>query len=128
MKKTDKSRKRMGFSLVEVLMALALVAFAVLTIFGLFASGLESAQDTVTDTQASLFALDLLGALEDMYRDTGAWYIAIKDLSGYPGAVGDCQWIPPLSTNWDSDMLGWIQVPPPGQTYTGIIFFADENQ
>jgi len=50
------SYKRSGFSLVEVNLAILLVALGMMAIFGLFPSGLKQADTAMSDTHAAMFA------------------------------------------------------------------------
>lgn len=51
---------RAGFSMVEVALALLVVGVGLLAVFGLFAGGLDINKKTIEDTQAALFADEVL--------------------------------------------------------------------
>lgn len=56
-------RCRNGFSLVEVNLAILLVALGMVTLFGLFPAGLREGESAVKDTQVALFADFVMGGL-----------------------------------------------------------------
>lgn len=47
-----RTRDRQGFSLIEIVLAVGIVAFALVTIFGLFGSALRSSTDTLSEVEA----------------------------------------------------------------------------
>jgi prepilin-type N-terminal cleavage/methylation domain-containing protein len=51
-----KMNSQAGFTLVEVVLAILVVALGLLSVFSLFPSGLRASEDTVADTRAGLFA------------------------------------------------------------------------
>ena len=54
---------RGGFSLVEVCLAILVVALGLLSIFGLFPSGLRASESATADTRAGLFAEEAFAAI-----------------------------------------------------------------
>src|SRR4051812_25866472 len=52
-----------GFSLVEVVLALGIVAFAVVAIMGMFPVALSSAKDSLSETHAAMIAQMVVGQI-----------------------------------------------------------------
>lgn len=52
-----------GFTLVEVVLAILVVALGLLSVFSLFPSGLRASEDTVADTRAGMFAETVFGQM-----------------------------------------------------------------
>lgn len=52
-----------GFSLIEVALALVVVAVGVLAMFGLMASGLDASSKSVSETQAAIFSQNVMNAI-----------------------------------------------------------------
>jgi prepilin-type N-terminal cleavage/methylation domain-containing protein len=52
-----------GFTLVEVVLAILVVALGVLSVFSLFPTGLRASEDTVADTRAGMFAETVFGQM-----------------------------------------------------------------
>lgn len=57
-------RKSAGFSLVEVTLAIGIIAFALLAIFALIPVGLNSSRDAIDDTTTSLIAQDIYNRIK----------------------------------------------------------------
>lgn len=55
-----KRTRRLGFSMVEVAMALLILSIGVLTMIGLMSGGLDMSKSAVDDTQNAIFASDVL--------------------------------------------------------------------
>ncbi|PTY01609.1 hypothetical protein DB346_12785 [Verrucomicrobia bacterium LW23] len=74
--------RRGAFSLVEVVIALGVVSFALIAILGMILVGMTSLKDSVADTSTSLLALNVrealvgkpcvAGPLDPLYYDAGA--------------------------------------------------------
>jgi hypothetical protein len=62
-----------GFSLVEVNLAILLVALGMLALFGLFPSGLRQGENAVNDTHAALLGDYILSGIEANASTTTAW-------------------------------------------------------
>lgn len=58
-----RKRNNSGFTLIEIAIALLVVAIGVLAVFALFGSGLDSSSRAIADTQAAMFADGVLNAL-----------------------------------------------------------------
>jgi len=56
-------RKRRGFSLVEVNIAILMIGLGMLVLFGLFPSGLREGENSITDTHCALFAKTVMEGL-----------------------------------------------------------------
>lgn len=79
------SGKTTGFSLVEVVIALGIVSFALIAIVGLIPVGLSSLKDSVTDTTVSLLVTNVreaivgqpfkAGPLPALYYDASARFL-----------------------------------------------------
>ncbi|MEY2480538.1 MAG: hypothetical protein QOI04_1465 [Verrucomicrobiota bacterium] len=59
-----KIQRQSGFSLVEVTLAIGIIGFALLAIFGLIPVGLKSSRDAVDDTKTSLMAQDIFNRVK----------------------------------------------------------------
>jgi prepilin-type N-terminal cleavage/methylation domain-containing protein len=57
------SRSRAGFSLIEIILAVAVIAFALTAILGLFPVAVGAATDSQRETQAALIARSILDQL-----------------------------------------------------------------
>ncbi len=57
-------KNKKGFSLVEVLLAMMILSMAVLTVFGLFGSGLQTNDRTIYTTRAAEFAQSVFAVIE----------------------------------------------------------------
>jgi prepilin-type N-terminal cleavage/methylation domain-containing protein len=64
---------RNGFTLVEVSLAVLVVALGILTVFALFPSGLRSAEDEVADTRAGLFAETVFSRMRGGVDELTLW-------------------------------------------------------
>lgn len=70
---TKKTRSRAGFSLMEVSLAILLVAIGLLTLFSLFPLGLREGQMAVVDTQEAMFSDQVLNGIKANAQDVAAW-------------------------------------------------------
>ena len=59
--------RRKGFTLIEVNLAMLVVALGLLAIFSLFPAGLKSCEDATGDTVTGMFAMESLTAMRDHY-------------------------------------------------------------
>lgn len=120
------SRKaQSGFSLVEVLVALGVLAFAGMAIFGLFSSGLLTAQETVADIQATLFGREVMNGIRAMNEDPATWNAYVIGLGG----PADFSEMPPPGENLTGEHDGWIQMPVRTNRITRtrqIVYFVDD--
>jgi prepilin-type N-terminal cleavage/methylation domain-containing protein len=71
----SRKRRRRGFSLIEVNLAMLLVGLGMLVLFGLFPSSLREGENAITDTHAALFATTVLDGLRAKAgaMDWSAW-------------------------------------------------------
>lgn len=69
----DETRQRAGFTLIEVSLAVLVVALGLLTVFSLFPSGLRSAEDEVADTRAGMFAETVFGKMRGGAEELVTW-------------------------------------------------------
>ena len=61
-------RARLGFSLVEVVVALGIITFCVIAILSLFSLGLRNARESESEIRAANLALSLIGRLRSAPR------------------------------------------------------------
>src|SRR5262245_23422926 len=95
--------RRAAFSLVEVLVAIFVVALGLLTLLTLFPLGALTMGQAIQDDRAALMAGNALAALQvwDAHRD--------------PGVIAAMTQDPPLPANWPADAPGWaVYVDPLG--------------
>jgi len=85
-----KTRRKRGFSLVEVCLAVLVVGLGLLSIFGLFPTGLAASEDAEKDTTAGLFANQTINSLQARADD-------LKP------RAGDAQGIRDAWTDWTRD-------------------------
>jgi len=81
------TRRESGFSMVEVLVALVVLAIGLLGIAALYLNSLQSGRTAIYRTQAINFAADMADRIR-MNRTAQAAYDA--DFDAYPLAVGTC--------------------------------------
>jgi prepilin-type N-terminal cleavage/methylation domain-containing protein len=62
-----------GFTLVEVVLAILVVALGVLSVFTLFPTGLRASEDTVADTRAGMFAEAVFGQMRGGAEELVLW-------------------------------------------------------
>lgn len=85
MSRASKHFPRAGFTLVEVSLAVLVVGLGLLTLFGLFPSGLRSGEEASADTRAGLFAqvvLDGMRANAGGLKDWAEWNDGAPGVSG----------------------------------------------
>jgi len=58
--------KREGFTLIEIALALVVVAIGVLAVFGLMSAGMNMCTKAISDTQMAVIASDFLGSIRAM--------------------------------------------------------------
>jgi hypothetical protein len=107
MRDTGQLRKgARGFSLVEVNLAILLVALGMLALFALFPSALREADTAITDTHTALFADYVLSGLEanasgmtnwNTWKDMAAFRPAVV-ASNTPGGIQVVQQAAPAAT------------------------------
>lgn len=73
-----------GFTLMEVALAIAVVAIGIMSLFALMTSGLESSAEALADTEAAVFADNVFGGLRGISSDLsrqreGAWETFFDD-------------------------------------------------
>jgi prepilin-type N-terminal cleavage/methylation domain-containing protein len=66
----NKSNKKDGFTLVEIALALLVVAIGVVSIMGLFPAGLQANQRSIDETRVAMFAEDVLGGVKTIIEET----------------------------------------------------------
>jgi len=79
-----------GFTLVEIALALLVVAIGVVSIMALFPAGLKSNQRAIEETRVAMFAEDVLGGVKTMIEET-PWQDVQTELQGQglPGVAPD---------------------------------------
>ena len=60
----DKSKHRSGFSLVEVVLALGVIAFSLVAILGVFPTGLASNRASINETRAAQLAQTIIATID----------------------------------------------------------------
>ena len=86
MKRDNRSRSRAGYSLVEVTLALLVVAIGLTSTFALFPEGLKATRTAVNDTEVGLFAdyvfstLAVTAAAKSAALGTGALDASVGDI------------------------------------------------
>ena len=63
-------KKREGFTLVEIALALLVVAIGIVSIMGLFPAGLQSNQQAIEETRVAMFAEDVLNGVKSFIEET----------------------------------------------------------
>ena len=63
-------KKREGFTLVEIALALLVVAIGIVSIMGLFPAGLQSNQQAIEETRVAMFAEDVLNGVKSVIEET----------------------------------------------------------
>lgn len=87
-----------GFSLVEVVLALGVIAFAIVGIMGLFPVAMRAAQESQRETRATLIARQILTDLES--SPPGSVLIAVSTNISSPSAFLSPP--PTLSSPWSN--------------------------
>jgi len=85
-----------GFSLVEISLALLVIAIGMLAILGMFPAGLDQNARSISDTHAALFAEEVFGSLR-VHAETN-WQ-GIGDSISYLSAAATNNWYDPVSLN-----------------------------
>ena len=84
---------RHAFNMVEITLALGVVAIGVLSVLALFPVGANASRDAIASTYAAEAADELLHLLENNIRATGGWADYVTDASALiqegPPVVGD---------------------------------------
>ena len=79
---TVEQRKRFGFSLVEVVLSLGVIAFSVVAIIGLLPLGLSTSHSAQDETRAAQIAQDIFSSIASQtitrYVDSSNWTATIK--------------------------------------------------
>lgn len=89
--RTVDRKRRVGFTLVEIALALLVVSVGAMAILGLFPAGLEANQRAIGETRAALFAEDVLNSYRAASRR-----IPWQDLDSYSApAVAATMWSSP---------------------------------
>jgi uncharacterized protein (TIGR02598 family) len=96
---TMRRRPHTGFSLVEVVIALGIVSFAVLAIVGMMPMALKSAQDSMRETDATLVAQRIFAELK---TGIGANRTVTKDTNNNSQTIS-------LSANTITNFLAFTQ-------------------
>jgi uncharacterized protein (TIGR02598 family) len=111
-------KSRRAFSLVEVVIALAVAAFALITVLALLPVGLNSANSAVGDTRSSMIAQDVLVRLRSIPGSSAADGISAVN----PPAAGAP--FHSMATNWFYDGNGLYL----GAIYTNAVFRVDATR
>ncbi len=86
----SRPKRRDGFSLVEVNLALLIIGLGMLVLFGLFPVSLRQGGDAFRDTQAAMFAEWMLNGMRgDMLgvEDLGVWSNQLASVAGQAGTI-----------------------------------------
>lgn len=78
-----------GFSLVEVCLALMVLALGLLSLFTLFPSGLKSTESASGETRISLFAENVLGGISANASTVTTWLVWSNDTRFKTAALAD---------------------------------------
>jgi prepilin-type N-terminal cleavage/methylation domain-containing protein len=73
---TPIKKRKQGFTLIEVALAVLAVGLGLVTVFGLFPAGLQNASDDAADSRAGLFAGVVFSEMRGMasgVTDTNSW-------------------------------------------------------
>lgn len=96
-----------GFSLIEVNLAILMIAVGLLALFSLFPLGLRESERGMADTQESMFADTVLSALEGNAMNITTWGTWTNNL--FNNAVKDgMDYIPHI---YDDDVINSIEFP-----------------
>lgn len=112
MKEAAKAKK--GFSLVEVNLAILLVALGMLVLFALFPAGLRESEAAVSDTNVGMFADFVFSGLEANASNITNWN-QWADMATFSNAVAGSQLVVPID---GSQIVGDGQIKGP-ITYAG---------
>lgn len=86
MNRDFKHSPKAGFTLVEVSLAILVVGLGLLTLFGLFPSGLRAGEEAAADTQAGLFASVVFEGMRANAAEVKTW-AGWRDASMTDGTV-----------------------------------------
>jgi type II secretory pathway pseudopilin PulG len=102
------AQRRAGFSLVEVTLALGVIAFALVAILGIIPTGLRSSRDAIDDTLTALIAQDLSSRLR---AEVSTDHLAVPwtDASGFDR----------FQLRWNRQLF-----PPTGLSYSNLANIA----
>jgi len=86
----EKTRNAEGFTLVEIALALLVVAIGAVSIMGLFPAGLQSNKRALDETRVAMFAEDVLGGVKTVIEAT-PWHLVEDKLQfiGVPTVAPD---------------------------------------
>ncbi|PHR67089.1 type IV pilus modification protein PilV [Alcanivorax sp.] len=114
--KSKGMKKQQGVGLVEVLIALLVLAIGVLGYAGMQLTALKAAEDANNRAQAALLAQDALErflaneAAMSTYTNVNSWPDAKSDPGTKPSGLNTCvdaDCAPPNLADWDIDVLSW---------------------
>lgn len=75
--------KRQGFTLIEVALAIVVVAVGIMAVFSLLGSGLDSCSKAIAETQAAIFADNVFNGLRSaaltQAESSNSWWIGSND-------------------------------------------------
>ncbi|MGD1020536.1 MAG: prepilin-type N-terminal cleavage/methylation domain-containing protein [Verrucomicrobiia bacterium] len=103
-----------GFSLIEVVIALAVISVGLIAIVGLIPQGIQSARDAGDNTLAATIVQDTLNAIRQQALTT--WPPFSTQLSYYYDATGTTQLNTTVST---ADTYYEVHLPPPQSSANG---------
>lgn len=99
-----KSMGRSGFTLVEVTLAILVVAIGLMAVFALFPAGLNLNKRAIDDTQAALFAEEILNGLRAKVESSPDGWRRLTDAPLlYVGAPTVGMWYTPNEPPMESD-------------------------
>lgn len=83
---------KVGFSLMEVNLAILMVALGLLSLFSLFPAGLRESQGGIMDTQEAMFADHVLSTLEGTAQTITNWSGWGTESAFYSNVLADCNY------------------------------------
>jgi prepilin-type N-terminal cleavage/methylation domain-containing protein len=93
---------RAGFSLVELSLAILVVAVGLLAAYGLFPSGLNAGKRALDESQAGIFAEEVIGAIQAVAEDPQVSWSDLDTLS-LPG-MSEPGLPPPGANLWENSL------------------------
>ena len=95
-----RTMKRGAFSLMEVNLAILMVALGLLSLFSLFPAGLRESQSGLMDTQEAMFADHVFSTLEGNAQGMLDWNMWLHTSTFFSNVLDDCVYVE------DESMLG----------------------
>jgi len=106
-----------GFNLVEVTLALLVVAVGLISIFSLFPAGLDANAKAIGDTQLAIFAEEVFAGLRARAEKPGGWETLEEDWNRAPLPVS-------METVWGDGALLATRPTPPDVVFTNVYYSA----